>query len=314
MAAMPVDISWQVLRRIAQEWAGASADLAEVKPLDGGSVSTTLALTTTGGDRAVLKITPHRVDRTYADEALQLNLLRDAGVPAPQVYRWEIGNLDHPFSYLLMEFVDGVDLPAVKACCAQELYDGVQAELAEVVLRLHANTSTHYQRLTHSEPRRFEQWAPCYREIYDGIWHEVEKLSGPSALPTKCRKIVSKVHERLEKLLAHGDKPRLVHWDIWGNNLLLRQGGDGRWHIAALLDPACKYAHCEAELAYMELFHTVTPAFLKAYQHAERLPSEYHRVRKPVYQLYEMLNHLRVFGYEYFKPTVAAIEKVAPLV
>src|SRR5215204_450204 len=108
MAAMPVDISWQVLRQIVHAWAGASADLAEVKPLDGGSVSNTLAMTTTGGDRAVLKITPYRIDRSYADEAMQLNLLREAGIPVPRVYRWEIGTLDHPFSYLLMEFVDGV--------------------------------------------------------------------------------------------------------------------------------------------------------------------------------------------------------------
>ena len=314
MPAMPVDISWQVLRQIVRDWAGESADLAEVKPLDGGSVSTTLALTTAAGERAVLKITPHRVDRAYADEALQLNLLRDVGVPAPRVYRLQTGTLDHPFSYLLMEFVDGADLPTVRECCAADVFDQVQAELAEIVLRLHSNTSTHYHRLTHQEPRRFESWATCYREIYDGIWHDVEKLTGPTALPTKARKTVGKVHERLEALLSHGDKPRLVHWDIWGNNLLLKQGDDGRWHVAALLDPACKYAHCEAELAYMELFHTVTPAFLRAYQQPQRLPTEYHRVRKPVYQLYEMLNHLRVFGHEYLKPTLAAVEKVAPLV
>ena len=314
MPAMPVDISWQVLRQIVRDWAGTSADLAEVKPLDGGSVSTTLALTTTTGEQAVLKITPHRVDRSYADEALQLNLLREVGVPAPRVYRWEIGTLDHPFSYLLMEFVEGSDLPTVRERCPVDAFDRVQAELAEIVLRLHANTSTHYMRLTHQEPRRFENWAACYREIYDGIWHDVEKLTGPCALPTKVRKTVGKVHERLERLLAHGDKPRLVHWDIWGNNLLLRPGDDGAWHVAALLDPACKYAHCEAELAYMEQFNTVTPAFLRTYQRVDRLPSEYHRVRKPVYQLYEMLNHLRVFGHEYLKPTLAAVEKVAPLV
>jgi fructosamine-3-kinase len=53
---------------------------------------------------------------------------------------------------------------------------------------------------------------------------------------------------------------------------------------------------------------------LRAYQQAERLSNDYHRVRKPVYQLYEMLNHLRVFGVEYLKPTLAAIERVAPLV
>lgn len=310
---MPVDISWEVLRQIVHEWAGASAELAEVKPLDGGSVSTTLALTTTTGEQAVLKITPHRVDRSFADEALHLNLLREVGVPAPKVYRWEIGTLDHPFSYLLMEFVGGVDLPTARGQCKGDDFDRVQGELAEIVLHLHANTSTHYMRLSHAQPRQFDSWGACYREIYDGIWHELEKQSGPGALPTKYRKVVGKVHERLDGLLAHSDRPRLVHWDIWGNNLLLRMDGD-RWRVAALLDPACRYAHCEAELAYMELFHTVTPAFFRVYQQGRRLPTEYHRVRKPVYQMYEMLSHLRNFGHEYFKPTLDAIQKVTPLV
>jgi fructosamine-3-kinase len=311
MCALPSDISWHVLRRIVQDWAGSSSDLAEVKPLDGGSVSTTLGLSTTGGDRAVLKITPHRVDRSYADEAAQLDLLRQVGVPVPRVYAAVIGDLDHPFSYILMEFVEGVDLSAVKGCCTGEEFDAVQAELAEVVLKLHSHMSTHYMRVVHDEPKKFDSWAKCYRDIYDAIWHEVERSN---VLPPKSRKTVARVHERLEALLAHGDVPRLSHGDMWSTNLLLRQDDAGKWHLAALLDPNCRYAHCEAELAYLELFHTVTPAFLKAYQQAQRLPQEYHRVRKPVYHLYEMLNHVRTFGPEYVKPTLAAIERVAPLV
>ena len=39
----------------------------------------------------------------------------------------------------------------------------------------------------------------------------------------------------------------------------------------------CKYAHTEAEIAYMELFHTITPAFLRAYQQGRRLHPDYHR-------------------------------------
>src|SRR6266550_3038838 len=100
MAAMPVDISWQVLRQIVHEWAGASAELAEVKPLEG---------------------------------------------------------------------------------CDADAFDQVQAELAEIVLRMHSNSSSHYHRLTHEEPKRYDAWAPCYRDIYDGIWHEVEKLPAPLA-------------------------------------------------------------------------------------------------------------------------------------
>src|SRR5436305_875354 len=83
-----------------------------------------------------------------------------------------------------------------------------------------------------------------------------------------------------------------------------------RWRIAALLDPNCKYAHAEAEIAYMELFGTVTPTFMKAYQKERKLSPEYHAFRKPVYQMYSLLNHLRVFGPEYLKPAIGAIERM----
>ena len=309
--SLSADISWQVLRQIVHDWAGSSAELAEVRPLEGGSVSTTLELETRDRQRAVLKITPHRVDRSYGDEACQLNLLRELGVPAPQVYTWVTGTLDHPFSYLLEEFVEGQDLAAVKGRCTPDEFDALQEELAEVVLRMHSNTSDHYMKVSMSDPKRFDAWPTCYREIYDPIWHEVEK-SG--VLPARSKKLVGKVHERLSSLLIHDDMPRLTHGDLWSTNLLLRQDPAGKWRLAALLDPNCRYAHCEAELAYLELFHTVTPAFLRTYQHDRRLPPDYHRVRKPVYHLYEMLNHLCSFGPEYLKPTLAAIERVAPLI
>src|SRR5580658_8409621 len=102
------EISWSVLRRIIQKWAGTSAELAAVTPLDGGCISTTLALTLADQSRVVLKISAHRVDRSYQREAHQLDLLRSAGMPVPKVHTWKIGSLDDPFSYILMEFVDGV--------------------------------------------------------------------------------------------------------------------------------------------------------------------------------------------------------------
>jgi len=73
-------------------------------------------------------------------------------------------------------------------------------------------------------------------------------------------------------------------------------------------------AHAEAEIAYMDLFHTITPAFLRAYQQARKLHPEYHRVRKHVYQLYELVNHLNVFGNEYLRPLLATVERVGALV
>ena len=304
-----VDISWQALRRIVQEWAGNSTELTEFVPLHGGQINTTLELHLSDNRKVVIKVSQHRVDRSYEREAYQLTLLKSLGIPVPEVYRWQIADLDHPFSYLLMEFVEGVDLGEAKRISSPEEFDQLQAELAELVATMHDKTGERYMRVMEGG-ESFPTWCAFYRSVYDPIWHEAEK---DKHLPKSCRKHIGKIHERLERLLVHGDQPRLVHWDIWNTNVLTRKGGDGKWHIAALLDPNCKFAHAEAEIAYMELFHTVTPAFMKAYQHRHKLPPEYHKFRKPVYQLYPMINHVRLFGESYVKPLMAALEKCAHL-
>src|SRR5690606_28503985 len=115
-----------VLRQIVHVWAGTAAELVEVQPLHGGCVNTTLALTTRTGDRAVIKITPHRVNRSYEAEAQQLDMLRGLGIPTPQVYAWQVASLDRPDSYLLMEFVDGVNLAEAKERCTAEQFEQLQ--------------------------------------------------------------------------------------------------------------------------------------------------------------------------------------------
>ncbi|MDB5319425.1 MAG: Fructosamine/Ketosamine-3-kinase [Phycisphaerales bacterium] len=302
------DISWQMLRRIVHDWAGTSAELIEVKYLDGGCINTTVALTTKTGERAVCKISPHRVNRQYLTEAFQLNILRTIGLPAPQVYVSRVGDLDDPISYLLMEFVEGVDLAHARRECSAEAFDHLQMHLAEQVLALHNNTHETYTRLTEGERQEFTSWADFYRNVYDTHLQACEKNAH---IPIKMRKVIGRVHERLEKVLAHDDCPRLVHWDVWSTNILCKPDAHGRWWVSGLVDPNCKYAHAEAEIAYMDLFHTITPAFLRAYQQVRRLHPEYHRVRKHIYQLYELINHLNAFGPEYLKPLLGMVEKVA---
>jgi fructosamine-3-kinase len=310
MSLQDSDISWSMLRRIVHDWLGTAAELAEVNPLEGGSVNTPVSLKTTTGERAVLKISPHRVNRNYPAEAYQLNILREIGLPAPQVYASRVGDLDSPVSYLLMEFVDGVDLNTARRQCPPEEYDRLQMHLAELMLALHNNTHEVYTRLTDGERQEFASWPAFYRHVYDAHWHACEK---DPRLPVKVRKTIGKIHERLERLIAHDDCPRLVHWDVWSTNILCKPDEQGRWWVSGILDPNCKYAHAEAEIAYMDLFHTITPAFLRAYQQARKLHPEYHRLRKHVYQLYELINHLNAFGPEYLKPLLGTVEKVGAL-
>jgi len=312
MSSGDCDISWPMLRQVVRDWAGADAELCEYTALAGGSVNTTLVLGLKDGRRAVLKITPHRADRRYADEAHQLGLIRAAGLPVPEVYALHPGSLDQPFSYLLLQFVDGVDLNAARGRCPPEQFDALQRHLAELMLRLHATTGTHYMRATAADgDPRFEAWHDCYRSLFDAIWQDVAKSN---LLPVKVRKTIGRVHDRLDRLIPCDGPPRLLHGDLWATNLLARADDTGHWRITALLDPNAKFGSPDAELAYMDLFHTATPVFFKTYQRERKLGPEYHAVRKPVYQLYCLLNHVRAFGAEYAKALCAQAEKVAALV
>jgi fructosamine-3-kinase len=307
-----MDISWQWLRQVVKEWGGDTAEPAEVQPLTGGGISTTLAISLTDHRKAVLKVSPHRVDHGYVNEAHQLGLLADLGLPTPKVYAARVGSLDDPFSYILMEYIEGYTLHHARRLCNEEQYDAIQAHLAELMLALHERTGTDYRRLQiEAPPQAFDNWAVFYRHVFDPICEETLQLK---AIPLKCRKMIGRVHERLEKLLNHDDVPRLVHWDVWATNILVRPSQAGDWRVVALLDPNCKFAHVEAEIAYMSLFHTSTPAFMKAYQQKRRFSDDYHRVRKLIYQVYFLLNEVSMFGAEHVKELLPAAERLAVIV
>ena len=306
-----VEVSWPQLRQIVLEWAGPEIELDEVMPLYGGAINTTLLLKTKCDKKCVLKITPHRVDRSYEDEAQQLALLGEAGVPIPKIYHLQTGSLEKPFSYLLMEFVEGVDLNAAKSQCTPEQFDQLQEHLAELVLLMHEMRSPHCMRVSAAEPKRYERWPQFFHDVFDPIWKNVEKSE---ALPVKSRKLMGKIHNGLDKLIDHDDGARLMLGDLWASNILAKPDESGRWRVSAILDPHCKYGHAEEELAYLELFHTVTPAFMRAYQQARKLDPEYFRVRRQVYQLYSLLDHLHLFGQEYLKSTLAMLDRVGALV
>ena len=181
-----------------------------------------------------------------------------------------------------MEYIEGITLHQAKLKCSPEEYDDLQSHLADIILRLHERTAPAYGRVeVDPAPSQFDSWPAFYRTVFDPIYHEVIKIE---SLPIKTRRHIGKIHEHLDRLLQHDEVPRLVHWDVWSTNILARQDGAGKWKIAAMLDPNCKFAHFEAEIAYITLFQTSTPAFLKAYQQHRRLTDEYHRVRKLIYQ------------------------------
>ena len=73
-------------------------------------------------------------------------------------------------------------------------------------------------------------------------------------------------------------------------------GKDGN---AWLIDPAAYVGHFEADLAMTELFGGFPDRFYAAYSEVNPIDRAY-RNRKPLYNLYHLLNHLNLFGPAYY--------------
>jgi fructosamine-3-kinase len=93
----------------------------------------------------------------------------------------------------------------------------------------------------------------------------------------------------------YAPSPSLLHGDLWAGNAATDKQGN-----PVVFDPACYYGDREADLAMTELFGGFGRDFYAAYQEVWKLHENY-SVRKSLYNLYHILNHLNLFGGGYLR-------------
>ncbi|MBN2305028.1 MAG: fructosamine kinase family protein, partial [Anaerolineae bacterium] len=128
---------------------------------------------------------------------------------------------------------------------------------------------------------------------------QVEIARELGRLPARREALLTRLMEKLPKLLDDSVTPSLLHGDLWGGNYLVDATGR-----AVLIDPAVYYGHCEMDLAMTELFGGFTPEFYAAYRAINPLTG--YQDRRSLYQLYYILVHLNHFG-ESYGPRVDAL-------
>ena len=121
------------------------------------------------------------------------------------------------------------------------------------------------------------------------------------SLQDKGRQLIDQVPTFFTRYLPH---PALLHGDLWGGNAASDTKGN-----PVIFDPACYYGDRETDIAMTELFGGFGSDFLAAYQDHYPLDVDY-KVRKTLYNLYHILNHLNLFGGGYLNQAEAMIEKL----
>jgi len=100
--------------------------------------------------------------------------------------------------------------------------------------------------------------------------------------------------DKLNHIMAdHQPAASLLHGDLWAGNKAFTQNG-----MPVIFDPASYYGDRETDIAMTELFGGYGPEFYSAYEAHAPLSDSY-QLRRDLYNLYHMLNHLNLFGAGY---------------
>jgi fructosamine-3-kinase len=116
---------------------------------------------------------------------------------------------------------------------------------------------------------------------------------------------IDHVVDLVKQLLAgHNPTPSMLHGDLW-------QGNTGFHNDKPVLfDPAFYFGDREAELAMTELFKRFPSEFYYGYEDIWPVDLGY-QYRKPVYQLYHILNHALLFGGQYLNSAKSNLNNLA---
>lgn len=115
-----------------------------------------------------------------------------------------------------------------------------------------------------------------------------------------------KLLERIPALfLDYRPRPSLLHGDLWNGNAAI--AADGK---PVIFDPAVYRGDRDADLAMSELFGGFPASFYATYRSAWP-PAEGYELRKTLYNLYHILNHLNLFGRAYLGQAERMIRTLA---
>lgn len=148
---------------------------------------------------------------------------------------------------------------------------------------------------------RTASWADFFAEKRIGSM--LERLATTGAWQQADGNIDSIVDLGRHILSLHQPHPSLLHGDLWAGNAGFCKKGP------VLFDPAIYIGDAETDLAMAELFGGFPAHFFEGYQSTSPIEKNY-ALRKPIYQLYHILNHGLLFGAHYITQAKQVVSEI----
>ncbi len=271
---------------------GSGRRIVQKERVFGGDINQAFRLTLSDGTHLFMKTNDKQNKCFFTAEAVGLAAIAQCrAVGTPHVFCAGTEEDGGGFSFLLMEFIQGAgrirhywetfahELAALHQAPAAEFTGGGKYGFIQdnYIGRREQQNTVHDSRVSFFRDCRLE---PQFRQA-------VHYFS------TSDLKMVDRLLSHLDEILVEPEQPSLLHGDLWSGNVIT--GKDGK---AWMIDPAVYVGHAEADLAMTELFGGFPREFYDAYREAASWQPGYES-RRDLYNLYQLLNHLNMFGGSY---------------
>ncbi|WP_433697166.1 phosphotransferase family protein [Nocardiopsis sp. CA-288880] len=235
-----------------------------------GTFNSTYRVRLTGGPDLVLKVAPHpsapRMNYEYGlTRTEELFYSTTAGLlPVPEVVHADFDRQAVAGDLLLMTHLPGQTLYSRRRHTGKSDWDGLRTELGGLVADLHGITGDAFG---YPQAGLAPDWRSAFLSMVDSVLADARRYAAP--LPAPAGRIRELVHARAH-LLDDVHTPALVHFDLWGGNILVDDTGP-RPRITGLVDgERAFWGDPLADMVSLALFGDIADdrAFLRGYRAA----------------------------------------------
>lgn len=281
---------------------GDGIGIAQADSITGGDINQAYGLRLTDGTHIFMKTNDKQNASFFTCEAAGLDAIaRTKAIGTPRILCSGTDEGRGGYSFLLLEFIGGGRQTAhYWETLAQQLAAMHRASTEDFVSGGgYGFGHDNYIGARRQINTEHDSWIAFFRDCrLEPQFRHAEHFFSSSD-----RKKITGLLDHLDQYLVEPEHPSLLHGDLWSGNVIT--GSDGS---AWLIDPAVYVGHAEADIAMTELFGGFPRKFYASYREAGFLPPGYSD-RRELYNLYQLLNHLNMFGHMYLSSVSHIVRK-----
>jgi len=276
-----VDSIWDTISRHISSTAGTQFSIQNRHTIGGGCINTAYVVQDHDINYFVKLNSVDKVDMFAAESAGLTEIVNSHTVRAPQPICFGATNTA---SYIVMEYI-------ASETGNNDSYTALGQQLAAMHRVNREHFGWNYDNTIGSTPQIntcSDSWIEFWREYRLGYQLELAARNGYGG---QLQARGDRLLQQFTSFFSHyNPAPSLLHGDLWSGNYAIDKHGN-----PYIFDPAVYFGDRETDIAMTELFGGFPALFYRSYEDVYPLDQGYH-IRKKLYNLYHILNHLNLFG------------------